>query len=383
MNSDENDLRADDLRTPCVVVDRSKVFANIARLRRQMTDAGVTLRPHLKTVKSHDAAILAMESPRGPAAVSTLREAEEFGRRGVTDLLYAVGIAPQKLRRVTAIRASGVDLKIVVDSVEAARAVAEHAISTSDRIPTLIEIDVDDHRAGIPLDAHAELVDVGQAVNRGAELHGVMTHAGESYRASTPEALAAAAEQERAGASAMANILRDAGLGCPVVSVGSTPTAFSARSTEGVTEVRAGVYMFFDMYQAGVGVCGVEDIAMSVVATVIGHQRRKNWIITDAGWTALSSDRSTAAQSVDQYFGLVCDLSGRPYGDLIVFKVSQEHGVLALRPGSAATVPDLPIGARVRILPNHACATASQHAEYKLVEGDTRIVGVWPRFAGW
>lgn len=383
MSCDEDDLRAEDLRTPCVVVERAKVRANIERLRRRMAGTPVVFRPHLKTVKSYDAAVLAMESPQGPAAVSTLREAEEFGRRGVKDLLYAVGIAPQKLRRVSALRKSGVDLKIVVDSVAAARAVALHAMSTSDRIPTLVEIDVDGHRAGIPLDAEATLVEVGRAVSRGAELRGVMTHAGESYRASTPQALASAAEQERSGALAMANVLREAGLECPTVSVGSTPTAFSAERIDGITEVRAGVFMFFDLYQAGVGVCAIEDIAMSVVATVIGHRTRKNWIITDAGWTALSSDRSTATQPIDQHFGLVCDLDGRPYENLVVLKVSQEHGVLAPRPGTSTALPDLPIGARVRILPNHACATASQHTEYKLVEGGTRIVGIWQRFGGW
>jgi D-serine deaminase-like pyridoxal phosphate-dependent protein len=383
MNYGNADLRGENVQTPCLVVDRSKIMANIRQSRRRIAGRGIEFRPHLKTVKSYDAAILAMDSPQGPAAVSTLREAEEFGRNGVTDLLYAVGIAPQKLARVTAIRQSGVDLKIIVDSIGAARAVAEHARSTSDRIPTLIEIDVDGHRAGIPLNEQAELIEVGRAVSRAAELRGVMTHAGGSYGASSPDALASAAEGERSGVLTMANALRGAQLTCPVVSVGSTPTLFAPRSTEGITEIRAGVFMFFDLCQAGLGVCRIEDIAVSVVATVIGHQRSRNWIITDAGWTALSSDRSTSTQSVDQLFGVVCDLHGQPYEDLVVLKVNQEHGVLAPRPGSSAAAPNLPIGARVRILPNHACATASQHYEYKVIDGGTTIVDVWPRFGGW
>lgn len=383
MTDEGVDLRAEELQTPCVVVDRSKVCANVERLRRRVAGGATVFRPHMKTAKSYDAALLAMDSPSGPAAVSTLAEAEELGGNGVVDLLYAVSIAPQKLRRVTALRRSGVDLKIVVDNLDAARAVAAHARETADPLPTLIEVDVDGHRAGIPSTEGEKLIEVGRAVSDGAELRGVMTHAGESYGAATTEALVAAAEQERSGAVLMAETLRRVGLDCPVVSVGSTPTVLSARSMEGVTEVRAGVYMFFDLFQAGVGVCSVDDLALSVVATVIGHQEHKNWTITDAGWTALSGDRGTATQTVDQYFGMVCDLHGRPYEDLVVLKASQEHGVLAPRPGSGSRMPRLPVGSRVRILPNHACATASQHAEYKVVEDDIVIVDVWPRFGGW
>src|SRR5690606_5767754 len=103
----------------------------------------------------------------------------------------------------------------------------------------------------------------------------------------------------------MAEVLREAGHECPVVSVGSTPTAFSETSLEGITEIRAGVYMFFDLVQAGVGVCQVGDIALSVLATVIGHQNEKGWIIVDSGWMAMSKDRGTASQAVDQYYGVV------------------------------------------------------------------------------
>jgi len=149
------------LCTPCLAVDRTRVERNVSRLRKRLAGADVVFRPHLKTIKSYDAALLAMASPAGPAAVSTLREAEEFGSNGVTDILYAVGIAPQKLARASAIRRSGVDLKLIVDSVEAARAVAEHAASTKDRIPVYIEVDVDGHRAGIGVDEADYLVELG------------------------------------------------------------------------------------------------------------------------------------------------------------------------------------------------------------------------------
>jgi D-serine deaminase-like pyridoxal phosphate-dependent protein len=62
---------------------------------------------------------------------------------------------------------------------------------------------------------------------------------------------------------------------------------------------------------------------------------------------------------------------------------NQEHGVLELRPGSTARLPELPVGSLVRILPNHACATAAQHTHYNVVLGG-EVIAQWPRIAaGW
>jgi D-serine deaminase-like pyridoxal phosphate-dependent protein len=177
--------------------------------------------------------------------------------------------------------------------------------------------------------------------------------------------------------------LRAARLPCPVVSVGSTPTARFARDLTGVTEVRAGVFMIGDLFQTGVGSVAMEDIALTVLATVIGHQRAKGWIITDAGWMALSRDRGTARQAIDQGYGVVCDLSGRPYPDLIVADANQEHGIVAVRRGSTAALPKLPVGSRVRILPNHACATGAQHDCYHALDSAGAVGAVWPRINGW
>ena len=372
------------LGTPCLLLDEARLRANVARMQAHLARLGVAFRPHLKTAKSLDVARIAMTSPEGPATVSTLREAEYFAEGGVRDLTYAVGIAPDKLDRVCAIRARGADLTIVLDSPEQAQAVAARSRATGDAIPALIEVDADGHRSGVaPGDAHT-LVAIGRILHEGgAALRGVLLHAGDSYALSEPAALAAAAEAERAAAVTAAEALRAAGLPCPVVSVGSTPTARYARDLTGVTEVRAGVFMIGDLFQAGVGAVALEDIAFSVLATVIGHQRAKDWIIVDAGWMALSRDRGTARQAVDQGYGVVCDLDGRPYPDLIVADANQEHGIVALRRGSGAALPDLPVGARLRILPNHACATGAQHAHYHVLDGAGRIEAVWPRINGW
>jgi D-serine deaminase-like pyridoxal phosphate-dependent protein len=156
----------------------------------------------------------------------------------------------------------------------------------------------------------------------------------------------------------------------------------SATRLDGLTEFRAGVCVFFDLFQAGVGVCGIDDIALTVLATVIGHQPEKGWTITDAGWMAMSRDRGTATQAVDQGYGIVCSPDGAPFPDLIVIGANQEHGIVAPRPGSTGRPPQLPIGARVRVLPNHACATAAQYDRYHVLR-DGAVEAEWSRFGGW
>jgi D-serine deaminase-like pyridoxal phosphate-dependent protein len=147
--------------------------------------------------------------------------------------------------------------------------------------------------------------------------------------------------------------------------------------------VRAGVFTLFDLVMAGIGVCTTDDIALSVLTTVIGHQRERGWIITDAGWMAMSRDRGTANQAVDQGYGVACDAEGRVMDDLIVRGANQEHGIIAVRPCSSATLPDLPVGTLLRILPNHACATAAQFPGYEVIPADGGPLAHWPRFGGW
>lgn len=372
------------LATPALLVDLGRFDRNAARMRSALARAGdATLRPHLKTVKSVEAARRLLPQG-GPITVSTLLEAEVFAGAGFSDILYAVGIAPAKLERVLGLRGKGVDLTLVTDDVEAARAVAAASRAAGDRIPVLIEIDSDGNRAGVAPGEPERLAAIARALAEGgAEARGVMTHAGGSYAARTPEALRAAAEQEVRAARQCADALRAAGFAAPVVSIGSTPTALSAGDLGGITEVRAGVYAFMDLVMAGIGICSIDEIALSVLGTVIGHQREKGWILVDAGWMAMSRDRGTAEQAVDQGYGLVCDASGRPYPDLIMAGSNQEHGILAVRQGSTAALPDLPVGSLVRILPNHACATAAQHQSYQAIGEGGDVVACWPRFNGW
>lgn len=370
------------LDTPALILDEAKMDANIARMRDKAQALGVTLRPHLKTSKCWEVAKRQLWTLEGPATVSTLKEAEEFAAHGVKDMIYAVGIAPQKLHRVAALLRQGVDLKIILDNVDSARAVSRFCQEEHMPIKVMIEIDCDGHRSGLKPQS-AEILEVAAALEAPAKLVGVLTHAGGSYDVDTHEALLIRSRAERDGICHAAQMLRDAGHDISIVSVGSTPTALTDEDLTGVTELRAGVYVFFDLFQAGVGICKPEDIALSLLVTVIGHQLEKGWVITDGGWMALSRDRGTANQKVDQGYGLVCDINGQIIDGLWVSGANQEHGIISARNPKGFDPKQFPIGTRLRILPNHACSTGAQHPCYYVVNNSLEVKDRWNRFYGW
>lgn len=372
-----------DLDTPSALIDIARMQRNIQRMQERMNALGVRFRPHVKTSKSLPVAQAQREAGAHGITVSTLKEAEQFFEDGINDILYAVGIAPGRLKQALALQRRGCNLKIITDSVAAARKIGEFGADHGARFEVWIEVDTDGHRSGIKPEEPA-LLEVAQVLeDAGMKVGGVMTHAGSSYDCNTPEALAAVAEQERAGAVRAAQRLREGGFECPVVSVGSTPTALSADHLDGVTEVRAGVYVFFDLVMHNVGVCSIDDIALSVLTTVIGHQEDKGWAIVDAGWMAMSRDRGTQNQGRDFGLGQVCAEDGTVLQGYLISSANQEHGILSR---SDERDPDIakrfPIGTRLRILPNHACATGAQHPAYHAVKEDGNVV-LWPRFYGW
>ena len=369
--------------TPCLLLDTDRMKANIDRMASRMKGFGVSLRPHVKTCKNIDIARRLLDGQPGGITVSTLAEADYFFDHGLTDILYAVGIAPGKLGAVAERMAHGMGLRIILDHLQTAQAVARAATDLETSFNTLIEIDADGERAGLRAD-DANLIGIARTLDRaGCRVDGVMVHAGGSYHCQDAAGMQRMAETERSSAVTAVGCLRHAGFDAPIVSVGSTPTATFAEHLEGVTEVRAGVHVFQDLVQAGLGVCKIDDIAISVLTEVIGHRAERGQVLVDAGWMAMSRDRGTADQKVDQGYGLVCTESGNAMDELIVVATNQEHGIVGRRDGAALNLGDFPVGRRLRILPNHACATAAQHDGYWAVSAD-QVTDRWlPRCRGW
>lgn len=375
-----------DLTTPALVLDRQRLLRNIAAMQARARQLGVDLRPHLKTAKSAEVARLATAGFSGGITVSTLAEARYFLRRGFRDMTYAVGIVPAKLPEVAALQRDGASLTLLTDDVNVARAIAAQAKALAASFRVLIEIDTGGGRAGVAPEA-AELLEIAAALNQGAALAGVLSHAGHSYGCDSIAEIVAVAEEERAGAVRAAERLHAVGYGCPVVSVGSTPTALFARHLDGVTEMRPGNFVFFDLFQAGLGTCTTDDIAVSVLASVIGHHRGRNHLLLDAGALALSKDIGANSRRPGTGYGAVSRPGGPILPRLAVLDVHQEHGIAAAASGLDAIEPlpfqDFPIGSRLAVWPNHSCMTAAMYDRYYVTDGGDAVVDTWDRVNGW
>lgn len=370
--------------TPALLVDVAVVKRNVARMALRIAALGCVLRPHVKTHKSIDMARIVSDAGHARGiTVSTLAEAEYFFAAGHCDILYAVGLTAGKVAALARLIRRGCGLTAITDNLAMARLIAQAADREGIVLPLLIELDVDGHRSGIDPDSR-DLIELATFIASAPSLGlaGVMTHAGASYAAQNREELAFHARREVASSVRAADRLRNAGLDCKTISIGSTPTASAYESLAGITEVRAGVYVLHDLVQVGLGVADPSDIAISVLATVIGHQAAKGWMITDAGWMAMSRDRGTADQAVDYGYGQVRSETGESYHGLAVVSANQEHGIIAAMPGFAPVdVTAFPVGTRLRIMPNHACATAGQFSRFEALMDDGRIE-CWARLQG-
>lgn len=371
------------VETPLLLLDRTRVARNAARLRTRCAALGVRFRPHIKTAKSAEVARIAHQDATGPLTVSTLREAEAMAAAGFTDLLLATTITPAKLPRVAAVqRTHGARVLLLADSVAMIRLLAA---SPETGFDVLIEIDCGEHRSGIAA-ASPALLPVAEAIAQAPNLRlaGVLTHAGHSYATDDTDRIAELAEAERDAAVTAAERLRAAGHECAVISVGATPTLLFARHLHGVTEIRAGVSLFWDLAQFSRGMCGWDDLALSVLATVIGHQHNgpAPSLVLDAGALALSKDISANAFLPEARNGILADARTGERLPLVVNVLHQEHGTVHVP--DAGWFDRLPVGTMVRVLPNHACLTAAGgYGAYHVHDGDGVPRARWARVDGW
>ena len=371
------------LPTPSLILDIDRARRNAARVGDRVRALGARLRPHVKTHKCIEVGRLQVVGHFGGITVSTLAEAAVFAANGFCDITYAVPIEPGKFGAVIAMVRDGVRLAVITDDLsipaplaDAARAAGIPAAATID---VWVKVDCGYHRCGVD-PAAGTLPELVRRIGERRELRfaGLLTHAGHSYHAVGADALRAVAAAERDVMVEAASRLRAIGIDVPAISIGSTPTVTHVDHLDGIDEVRAGNYVFFDTTQAALGSATLDDCALSVLASVIHRDRARGHLVLDAGAIALSKDRGATLDGAETGYGRLLSLDGADLG-LQVHSVSQEHGVVRV---PDALFDQLPVGARVRVLVNHSCLTAAQHAEYQVLEGG-RIVDRWAIHRGW
>jgi D-serine deaminase-like pyridoxal phosphate-dependent protein len=358
--------------TPAFLVDRSIVEQNCARMRAKALTSGVAFRPHAKTHKTIEIGRMQHGGAIGPITVSTMAEAGFFANAGFRDITYGVPIAPEKLARAAALAARIERLNILLDSHAALRAVEEFHAAHGTVFDVFLKVDCGYHRAGVdPNDPDSARLAIALSRSPAVHFQGLLTHAGHSYNVHDVDEIRRIAAEETASLTRFRALV---GLDELTRSIGSTPTTCIVDSFTDTDEVRPGNYVFFDAFQATLGSCSMDDVAVSVLSTVVGSYPERGEAIIDAGALAMSKDVSPEHLDPKFGFGIVCDAALNPLPARLV-SLSQEHGKLKM------TAPP-PVGTLVRIIPNHSCLTAAMYDRYHVIEGDS-IVDEWQPVRGW
>jgi D-serine deaminase-like pyridoxal phosphate-dependent protein len=328
---------------------------------------GVTLRPHLKTHKCVEVADLQRRRGASGVTVSTLYEARVFADHGCDDITWAFPFIPSRLHEARGL-AERITLRITLDAPETLGMLE----AAGHPFRVWLKIDCGYHRAGLDPEAPATLALARRlAASPTLRFDGLLTHSGHAYHARGRAELRAVAEQERRAVAELRARLANEGIDV-AASVGSTPAMSAVTSLVGVQEARPGNYAFYDGMQVGIGACAATDCAVTVLATVVSSQPGASHCVVDAGALVLSKD--TAPQLPAAGFGTVYDdyASGTLLSGAQLSGLSQEHGTL---------VPRLPVGTRLRLLPNHSCLTVACFDEYHVVRGET-VVDRWKIWRG-
>jgi D-serine deaminase-like pyridoxal phosphate-dependent protein len=354
-----------DVETPALLLYHDVVERNLANMAERARRLGVALRPHIKTHKCLELGRSQIAHGAQGITVSTLFEAEAFAHGGFTDLTWAFPLDPTHLPHVRRIAQSGTTLRVVVDDLDTAKALANSGLHV------WLKVDCGYHRAGVDPSARYAL-DVARELGteRGLTFDGILSHSGHAYRTRSKNEAAQIAEQERQVMVWFAELLRRDGIAVRGISVGSTPAMVAVEDLTGITEARPGNYIFYDRTMVLIGCCDPEDVAVTVLATVVSHQPGAAHFVVDAGALALSKDLGPAHLGLEPAFG---EVKGHPA--LAVASVSQEHGVIrAARP--AAIEGKFKVGQQVEIIPNHSCLTEAHFDDYVVMEGG-RVMDRW------
>ncbi|MBI4675287.1 MAG: alanine racemase [Chloroflexi bacterium] len=345
-----------ELDTPTLLIDFDKAERNIARMQEMADSAGVKLRPHTKTHKTPYLAHWQLRAGSRGITVAKLGEAEVMNAAGIDDILIAFPLqGAAKMERLLHL-AERARLRVSLDSMKVAQDISDAAARRGFKIPFYVEVDPGLHRVGLPPREPTRDF-VRQATKLpGIEFIGLLTHAGQAYAAKTLEEVAVVGKQEGALMVETAEMLRADGIAVREVSVGSTPTARFAAQVQGVTEIRPGTYVFYDTMQVHKFACGWDDCAQTVLLTVVA--KHPDRLILDGGSKTLSSDRGPGGAAT---FGTVVG-----FAHLEIYALSEEHA--HVRVTGNGPLPD--IGAKVQVIPNHACAVMNLHERFVATRGD-------------
>jgi D-serine deaminase-like pyridoxal phosphate-dependent protein len=354
----------DTVVTPALVVDHGRLLTNLGQMAARAGSLGVALRPHAKTHKSPAIAALQREHGAVGLTVATLAEAEGFADAGIDDLLItAPPVGEWRLERLLAL-SRRTRIRVAVDDTQVVAALDDACRRAGVQVGYLWEVDCGVGRFGtLPGESTAGPIARSVSQSTHATFDGLLTFGGHAYGAKDHAGIVSAARDEHDAMVHTVDALADRGIDTGVRSVGSTPTSHALESADQITELRPGNYVFYDATQVALGVVGLERCALSVLATVTSRPAPDR-LILDSGSKALAAETLSTLTSG---FGVVL---GHP--ELTVARLYEEQAIV-----HADAPCHIPVGTRLRVVPNHACAAANLHSQMLVVDGEA-IVDTWP-----
>jgi D-serine deaminase-like pyridoxal phosphate-dependent protein len=362
----EQGMRVEDLDTPCLMVDLDRMERNIREWQAAVSAHGVQLRPHVKTHKVPEIACMQLAAGAGGITVAKVAEAEVFAAGGAQDIFIAYPvIGAQKWQRIAQL-ARQCTMTVGVDSEVGVRGLSEAAAVAGVQIRVRVEIDSGLNRAGVQPDQAAALCRLIISLP-GLQLDGIFGFRSVMFGAAGGRSAAELGREEGELYVAWANQLRAQGIPIQQVSVGSTPTAKYAAAVPGVTEVRPGTYIFGDYMMAELGAVRYEDVALSILCTVVSRPTADKATV-DGGSKTFCGDSVPARYNLKGYARAV-------NMEAYVESMSEEHGVVRLGAGANPQ-----IGERIAFYPIHVCTTVNLSDELVGVRNG-KVERVWPILA--
>jgi D-serine deaminase-like pyridoxal phosphate-dependent protein len=339
-------MRLEDLDTPAVVIDLDIMERNLHRLADYAREKQIALRPHTKTHKIPEIAQKQIAAGACGVTVAKPGEARVMVEGGIPDLMIAYPLATRAKADAAAALAHETRLCVSLDSPEALTAVAEAAGRSGSRIGVLVEIDTGFGRCGVPTPQAA--VALAREASRYPKIDflGLMFYPG--HLAKHPSEQGEMIGKVNSVLDSFYQAFHQEHIPLPVVSGGSTPTAYRSHEFSGVTEIRPGMYLLNDGNLARLGVANLEDCALHVIVTVVSTAVPGRAIL-DGGSKTFSSDRSKTDTPI---FGVIREDEAAQFVSL-----SEEHGHVDISGSSRA----YRVGERLRVLPNHVCTTVNMH----------------------
>jgi D-serine deaminase-like pyridoxal phosphate-dependent protein len=330
----------DKLPTPALVLDAEIVRRNINRLANYAATVGIHIRPHTKTHKMRSLAQMQIDAGAIGLTAAKASEAEVISSP-LQDVFVAYPpIGGTRAARLAAL-ARDRTVRASVDSLIAIREMSEAAFAANTSVGLLVDLDVGMHRTGVQ--SPAATLPLAQSIDtaRNVRLDGIMIYPGQIWAPIAEQAPAL----ETAGQllEQTIDLWSRNGLAAPIVSGGSTPTAYQSHLVRHLTEIRPGTYVFNDMNTVRGGYCSLDDCGARVVATVISDAV-PGQVVIDAGSKTLTSDVCLPAKNSG--YGYIVE-----YPDAVLVHLSEEHGQVDVskcvsRPG---------VSERVTVIPNHIC----------------------------